>query len=367
MKPRRRHPDTPRRLFALVAGVILIATIALPSAASAQSETPETRWRAILLPQVDLWYHGLATAEFQGFGPDDMYDSGYALRLRDAKQKAGVLPTRLDDRAMHYGSSFRNDSTFEVFHFVPLYFAASTVDPMLAALNVVATSEGTIDVGDPLAQFGASAVAGTMQRPDQRAILADWTTTLEQEWSSFYAEFWRAQAIQSGPVLQAIQSDWDDAFAPGLSLYLHAYGLDNGVLVLSDPVGPEGRIFEGDPANRSDNIVVVGFDANAGPRAPLFAAVRELCFPVVRETLANQPGASDRVAATTRSSHAAVRCGAYLLDRFAPDLGAGYRSWFTPGASGPPAEVQAAFERTYPLDAALSAAIREKLGAIPGP
>ena len=363
----RRRPDAPRKLLSLMAGAALIACFALPAPLAAQNQAPSTRWRTILLPQVDLWYHGLATAQFEGFGPDELYDAGYALRLRDAKQKAGVLPTRLDDQAAYFGSAFRRDSTFEVFHFVPLYFAATTVDPMLDALATVAGAEGTPSVDDALAQFGASAVAGTIPREDQRAILADWTEALRVEWSSFYADYWRERAIQSGPRLQAIQSDWDDNFAPRLAAYLHAYALDNGVLVLSDPVGPEGRIFEGDPANRSDNIVVVGFDESAGPRAPLYAAVREMCFPVVREVLADSPSAPDRASAATRSSNAAVRCGAYLLDRFAPDLAAGYRSGLVPDASGSPADIMAVFERKYPIDAALSVAIQEKLGDIPGP
>jgi len=350
------------KLLALIG--LLAATS--PGLAQSQSQAPSTNWRAILLPQVDLWYHGLATARFQGLGSDDFYDPAYSVDLRDAKQKAGVLPTRLDDQASAFGSAFAQDSAFEVFHFVPLYYAAAPVDPMLASLEIVSDSEGNPDVGDPLAQFGASAVAGTLSRPDQRAILGDWVAALEAEWSDFYAEFWRNRAIAHGPTLQAIQTEWNEAFAPALAPFLQANWLDNGVLVLSDPVGEEGRIFEGDPTNRSDNIVVVGFDPEASPRAPLFAAVRELCFPVVREVLAEAPQ-QDRAAAATRSSHAAVRCGAELLDRFAPDLGAEYRSWFTPAATGSPADVHTAFERKYAIDAAVSAAIQEKLGAIPGP
>lgn len=366
MHTNRRPSYFVNRLLSLVAGALVATSGILATPALAQDVPPETSWRIILLPQADLWYHGLATAEFAGFGPDELYDEAYLARVRDAKQTAGVLPTALDDRASEFGGQFRRDQTFEVFHFVPLYFASTSVDPMLSALALVAATEGTPTAEDMLAQFGASAVAATIPSEQQRVVLGEWTETLRTEWDDFFADYWRGHAVETGPFIRSAQADWDQNFAPRLAGYLNAYRIDGGILVLSDPVGPEGRIFEGDPANPLDNIVVVGLDDDAGPRAPLFAAVREMCFPVVREVLAAQPTVPDRTEAATRSSHAAVRCGAYLLDHLAPDMAQEYRSGFASDAPGSPADVTAAFERKYPIDAAIRAAIQEKLGAIPG-
>ena len=102
MNTMRRLPDTPRPSRVMLALSALLA-LGIPVALPGQSVEGSTNWRTILLPQVDLWYHGLATAEFQGPASDDFYDPAYALRLRDEKQRAGVLPTRLDDhrRVLH--------------------------------------------------------------------------------------------------------------------------------------------------------------------------------------------------------------------------------------------------------------------------
>ncbi|MEN8144700.1 MAG: hypothetical protein ABFS14_07070 [Gemmatimonadota bacterium] len=362
MNIQRRSLDAPGRALSLLMSTVLILSPVLAAPAFGQSDN----WRVIVLPQVDLWYHGLATAGLQGLGPYPLYEPGYAARLKVSKAEAQTAPTALEDRVVGFGSSFATDPAFEVFHFVPLYFASSAVEPMLGALDVVGGAEGAPAAVDVMARFGASAVAGAIPRTDQRATLADWTAALRAEWDGFFADYWRELAVRNASHLQSIQAEWNDQFAPRLAAYLTEYRLDGGVLVLSDPVGPEGRIFEGDPGNRSDNIVVVGFDEGAGPRAPLYAAVRELCFPLVREILAGQPAAANRASSASRSSTAAVRCGAFVLDRFAPDLAPGYRSSFTPGASGAPAHVTAAFDRKYAMDAALGAALQNRLGAIPG-
>ncbi|MEN8145398.1 MAG: hypothetical protein ABFS14_10660 [Gemmatimonadota bacterium] len=378
MNIQRRRLDAPGRALSLAVSTALVFSSLLTAPAFGQSETSEansasatnaasaTNWRVIVLPQVDLWYHGLATAGLQGLGPYDLYEPGYAARLNVSKAEAQTAPTAFDDRVAGFGSALARDPAFEVFHFVPLYFASSAVEPMLGALEVVGAAEGAPAAVDVLARFGANAVAGTISRPDQRAVLTDWTSALRAEWDGFFADYWRELAVRNASHLQSIQAEWNDQFAPHLAAYLKEYRLDGGVLVLSDPVGPEGRIFEGVPGNRSDNIVVVGFDEDAGPRAPLYAAVRELCFPLVREVLAGQPVAANRASSASRSSTAAVRCGAYLLDRFAPELAPGYRSSFTRNASGDPAQVTAAFDRKYATDAALDAAMQNRLGAIPG-
>ncbi len=165
--------------------------------------------------------------------------------------------------------------------------------------------------------------------------------------------------------LSTLQETWDDRFAAALAGYLQGVKLEQGIIVVTPPLGPEGRIFEGDPANRSDNLIAVrAAEVQGAPNAPLHSVVRELCYPVVRKVMGSRVSEpQDRVSAERASSRAAVRCGAILLEGRAPELVEEYRRSFptlAPPEAGP-AEVAREFVRAFPLDEGVEAALRKAL------
>jgi hypothetical protein len=159
------------------------------------------------------------------------------------------------------------------------------------------------------------------------------------------------------------QHEWDARFAAALAPFLHAERLDGGVVMVAAALGPEGRLFAGSPDDRADNVAAVGtLDAPPGADAPLFALVRELCFPMVSRAADQSPALRvSRAEAARRSSIAAVRCGAELLDRLLPAEAGGYRTHWQhvadPGG-------RAVFDTLFPPDPVLAHRIHSALAQI---
>lgn len=353
-----------RALIVLAGG--LAAVMTAPALADAQDADEVTRrWIVGRAPQVDLWYHGLAVIGYEGFGALPLYDPGYAARAAAARVESGSPESSLVTEAARFRSALSRDSIFEVFHFLPMYFTASTPQGMLDALRKVAGSTGTPDVGDPTAQFGAAATAYVLEQPGQRRVLGEFVDALEDEWDVFFADYSRELARTEAERAGQFQQRWDGVFQPALLPYLRSFRLDGGVILVSPALGAEGRIFQGDPNNPVDNVVAVGFSDGAVPDAELYAVVRELCFPLVRGAIEAAGSGQDRVAAERSSSRAAVRCGALLLDQYLPSAAAGYRSTFADVESTDPGLVRRAFVQAYPLDPALERALQEAVTALP--
>lgn len=353
------------RMSATVLWVALGAIIGTPLHAQ-ESAAEQGSWRVLPLPHVDLWYHGLAVTGFEGSGPDPLYDPSYRARIREVKEGLGVYPSALDRGSPGFAAAFQADSAFELLHFVPLYFASAGPDRMLAALTQVAET-GNAAVEDPVAQFGAGIVAQLLPEERQLDVLLEFTRALSDEWTTWFEDAWTRSVLDRRVDLASLQSVWDQRFAGPLRPYLERHQLDQGALIVSPQVGLEGRVFSGSPADRTDNLVVVHLPP-PGDRleATLHYAVRELCFPAARLALdAAGPMPADRLAASARSTRAAVRCGELLLEKLAPAEVAAYRRSFVPATASASDEATGeAFHRAYPLDPSLQAALEAEIAAL---
>jgi hypothetical protein len=283
-----------------------------------------------------------------------LYNTGYSEAIEAAKREVEIFPTPLDTLASQFRAAFEQDSTFEILHFVPLYFGLAEVTTMLETLESVASG------GDPT-DFGSNVVANVLQNREQRELLRLFVSTLEQEWDLFYQVHWREQRSARRPWIAAAQRIWDRDLAPALSQWLTSRDLMGGVVLTSESVGPEGRIFSGDPEDNSDNVTAVMLPPdNSGASA--LSLVRELCFPLVSELVESRGiAAGDRVFAERISSRAAVRCGELLLQQHAPEYAEHYRGVFLSqlGQSGSSRD---AFERVFTVDAGLMEALTLSLG-----
>lgn len=326
-----------------------------PSASGARVPAPEATeaWRVRRSAAVDVWYHGLATIGAGAPGALPYYRVGYAGLTEARKRTVGVFPTRLDREASRLRLALAQDSTVEVIHFLPLYFPSATPDELLAALRATLGS----DPGRPGPEntTAVAAIGRALPGPAQRQLLGRVADAIADEWRTYYAAELRRTSHSDAARIAVLQRRWNARFLPAIAPYLRSIGIHGGELLISPALGPEGRILRGHDGTAT---VAVQLGADDEPDAPLYSAVRELCFPFVEEITATVPSFEQlgRVAAAAESGRAAVRCGAMLLDSEAPSLAAGYRATFY-GTRPAPGQFEARFHLQPAVLRALTAAI----------
>ncbi len=268
----------------------------------------------------------------------------------------------------------RRDPAFEVMHFVPLYFPQAGRTEVLTALTLLSKTEtGIPRAPSAHTAFGLTAVGSVLSRPDQRAVLGQFVQALESEWQTFFEDWWRSGEARRLEWEADLQRIWQVEYAPPLASFLRKVNMEGGVVAVVPAIGPEGRIFAGAPRNSADNVLVLSHPPGPGrAREVMFAMLREVSFPLVRQVMARASvGSADQDEEESLAARAAVRSGALVLQRYRPDDVEGYQTLFLSqlGISAPPGQaLKAAFEEAYRLDPALADALRaEILGpTIPG-
>jgi hypothetical protein len=277
-------------------------------------------------PFADLWYHGLAVVGFHGFGPHPLYDAAYG-REAARRRPEGMLAVQ----AARFLTEFEKDPAFEVFHFVPVYFANAGALEALQALRQVASARGDTPHGpSESVHLGMDVVANILATTAQRETLGAFVEALEREWATGLRDELGAAEQVRGERFLALEERWQRIYLPALRPYLSEHGLERGWIVPTPALGLEGRFFGGDPDNADDNVVIVGLaDGSANVDETLAPVVRELCFPAVRQAFEQvRTRYADRVAASRASDAAATRCGELLLEARLPAALDAYRSRF---------------------------------------
>ena len=130
--------------------------------------------------------------------------------------------------------------------------------------------------------------------------------------------------------------------------------------MVSEALGPEGRVFTGDPNNTDDNVFAVSLAHNETGLGVSAFLLKELCYPVASSVVAELGLSRDRVSAERLSGRLAVRCGAELLEGNPDGLAEKYRTTFQAAAAASGIS-GASFEAAFPLDAGALERLRREL------
>lgn len=365
-------PGGRRRRPAVITAIVLgLASAAAGAGAQTppDSADPMPTWRVEASAPADLWFHSLAVVGADEPGPLGLYSADYAQRIRTLKQQAGIFPTMLDSLAPELRRAFLDDENLSVLHFAPLYFARTDVAGMLDALLAVAERK-TDDkklAGRNLGP-GMRRIAFDLRTGGSRRTLKTLVQAVHREWEVFYHSHRDSlQTAQSGRY-RAMQAVWDSVIARPLTSYLAERRLRTGVVMPSPGIGPEGRIIPDDPlavgVPRNMAAVMMPLFTEA-PEPSAFALLKELCFPIVgpmmRRLAADTSRFKDRWDFEDLERRAAVRCGAMLLQFYAPTLAAKYRRAFLDAVGATESYTVAAFERVYPLDPRALELLRQEI------
>jgi hypothetical protein len=340
------------RLFALL---VLLALSACAKPARVEEVTPATLtgWQVTTAEYIALWYHALAYAR-TAVPPESTvlprFAPGYVERIVARKRQQGVYPTPLDERAAEFGRIFGSSDVYQGLEFLPLYFRDA--EALYSGISLWNRAGGNpYSAGSPEAAQIVAFLSQLFPRPAERQAVVEWVALVQEEDSAFYAAYWASQAATNQAAVTAVQQEWD-ALTPALSQFLEYTRSRRGQLFLTPALGAEGRTVL---SQTSVPRVAVLEPPATQPGQAVWSLVHELLYPlvgdVIRENVA--PARIRELGEERLSSLAALRGGAILLQRTAPQRVDEYRRFFLEAAGHPAparsAELAAAFDAAFPL------------------
>lgn len=308
--------------MAFAVATLLVA--ATPLFAQGAGISPQ--WTVRRSAAADAWFHALALLDVDAPGPLRFYSADYAASERRAKRQHRGRPTLLDRTAPAIRRAVLADSAFEALHFLPLYVDADDPTELIATVRSVASG-----MPAPTGNGGfVTALRALFATEKQRATLSLLADAVEDEWRASLQQERASSARADEAAAARLNAAWNARFAPALAGFLRRTAMTRGEIWIVPSIGEEGRITT-TTARGGRTIVVVGRNAGAPvPDAPLLAAVRELCFPVITAGIESRDrGMTRSIADAAReNSNAAAACGASLLDQTAPLLARDFRRMY---------------------------------------
>jgi hypothetical protein len=337
------------------------ATVAVASGAASQQgdQAPEAGWTVRASAAADLWFYGLATVGFGTQGEFPLYSAPFAESVRAAKQEAGLAPTALDEAAAELLEEFEQEAVFQALHFIPLYFAQAEPEEMLFALQAVAQRNmSQAQFFDSRTRFGIREAAGIFREGDHREVLERFVEVLQAEWAEFFADYWTRTIGSDSAHVAEVERRWTEEVAPPVMPFLESRAVDAGTVLVSAALGPEGRIYEGSPFRRLDNVVAVRSPQEPrDPDASAYAILRESCFSTAADAVRAGLDGSD----SDTMSRTAVRCGSLLLEANAPEQVERYEAVFLAAALESRPEVAGmTFAEVYFVERTVLDALRQR-------
>lgn len=346
----------------LMTGSACVPGSATPDALPAAPAS--ARWPVTVRPHVDLWLHGFGMIS-SDTTPVPLFRRGYRDSMIERRNRASVytaLDAHRDDLAARLASTpALQNAQFLVFSF-PTWEALSTAietfirvegDPRRTRDQTTAA-----EVGFLAAQFPTAL---------DRSWLRRFHEGLVDERRVFYQEFFTSTQRERSAELDAVVVRWEQTYRARFARYLGATQQRRGEILLSLPLGPEGRLSSG---REGQTVVAVPMPGRVDDANEVFSVfAHEIVGSTVGSAVSDHTTpAEQRSGLTTRyMAFGQVRGGVLLLQRIAPELVALYVRYYlrqgghlVPGGATEAALVRA-LEAAYPLPAPMLEAIKRQI------
>lgn len=340
------------------------ASAPVPSTGSSQTSSPAIRWPIKTREHVDLWLHGYAMLQ-EDSTLVPYFRRGYRDQMIVLKNRANVI-TQLDANREKLRARLTANPSLVNAQFVPLSF--DSWDEMAQMINVFLQSDGDVNrAATRETAAGIVSLAAYFPTSADRDWLRLFVQSLNDEKNRFYHSYWTEQQRERGNVVAVVDSIWQKIYRPKMQAFLNNSGQANGDILLSLPLDGEGR---SESSGKLHNTLTVSFpDTPAQATDAIYVIAHEAVAKIANQSVSDnitpneqRNGMGDRYA-----SAAAVRGGAMLLQRVAPELVAGYARYYLQSArrtigSDPLASLTAAF----PLPNAIRDSIGRQLDVVIG-
>jgi hypothetical protein len=364
------------RPFAVAAAATLVAACATTTGgtgggaggpvSSPVQTTPQPGivWGVNTREHVDLWLHGFALLqEDTTFVP--FFRRGYTTDMTVLKNRANVV-TQLDANRDRLRARLATNPRLVNAQFVPLAFSSWNELTQVVDLFVRAN-------GDPRAassQEQASAIAflaAYFQTGADRDWLRLFVQSLNDESSRFYHSYWLQQQRERANVLELVDTLWQRTYRPRMQRFLNNTQQGNGTILLSLPLDGEGRTINN---GKQSNTITVTFpdrpnDAVEAIYVIAHEGVGSLAGTAVNDNIT--PEQSRQGLGERYQSAAAVRAGALLLQRVAPEAVDGYMRYYLRSVNRQVgSNVAATFTSTFSIPDTIRDAITRQLDVVLG-
>jgi hypothetical protein len=306
-------------------------TSAPPAGTVGQNPTnPADAWPLKTREHVDLWLHGFAMIS------DDTtlvpyFRRGYRSEMNALKSRSNSV-TQLDANVTKLKARLTVNPGLVNAQFLALYF--DSLDELASAVDAFYRADG-----NPRA-------ASSQQAAETIALLAgyfpaaadrDWARlfvqSLRDEDARFYRSYWDQQQRERAVVFTAVNGIWQGTYRARFQTFLNNTSQAAGEIFLSLPLDGEGRTLS---AGKRQNATAVSFplrSSDAQEAIYVFAheVVSSLVSTAVRDNITpteQRMGVGDRYIAS-----GAVRAGALLLQKIAPELVSGYTRYYLQSAN----------------------------------
>lgn len=347
--------------------LVLAAAAAMAACASGRGRRPAPTvtpaadlWPVLTREHVDLWLHGYAMIT-RDEAKVPVFRRGYRDSVEAVRRRDNVL-TALDANHAKLALLMAQNPEIGNGQFVPLYF--SSWDDIVRAVDAFVHADGRPADVAPADRQSFAILASMYPTVQDREWLRLFTQSLGDESDHFYHRYWTTQEEAHRGIVVAVDSLWR-SLRPRFQRFLTNTGQTDGQMVLSLVLGGEGRTMNASPQH---NIVVVTMpDSMAGVAEPIYVFAHEIVQVISNQAVnANTTAEQQRSgAAADYAPIAAVRGGALLLERVAPELADGFMRFYLAqsGAAVPAGNPEAAFVGAFPLPTAIVADMDRQIGA----
>jgi len=339
------------------------ATPAVAAPGAAPVVSPVLRWPVRTAEHVDLWLHAFAllstdTARVR------LYRNGYRDSLVVVRNQQNVL-TSLDANQATLAKGMALTGGYLSAQFLPFEF--TNWDAMKYAIERFLQYGGDPRrAPDRETQVRVALIGSMFPTAADREWLRLFLAGVLDERERFFAAEYSQQMRTRAPVVTAVDSLWQQVYRAKFERFLNNTSQRQGDLLLSLPIGGEGRTA---PGSTRRTMVAVPFPARrADAVEALYVLAHEITGSLVGTVVADNTTPAEQRAGTADRyvSMGQVQAGAMLLAIIAPELRDGYvRYYVEQGNLRRPGTTYAArFDESFALPPAIREALQRQIDII---
>lgn len=322
------------RLSSVVLGLAVAAACSPPVNTGGGAPTPPQNrpptWPVVTRSHIDLWLHGYAML-LRDTATVPVFRRGYRERVRALKTERTVT-TLLDGNRERLQARLALSANLFNGQFLPMYFASWPQMQQVIGLFLQANGNPQAATDRTMAQYFA-VLAQSFPSAADRDWLRLYAESMEDERRKFFQEFWTSEHAARLAQVRAVDSLWQGGLRVRLQRFLNNTQQESGDFVLALTLGGEGRTVNF--GSRQNAIAATMPDSQPADAIYVFAheAMSSLVVTAVSD---NTTPAEQRAGLAAKYiTTGAVRGGAMLLQRVAPELVAGYCRYYLMQAGQP--------------------------------